>query len=194
MTKTLAPALATEAQIKYVQSLLSERVLDAEYAQSLTNLIAKGELRRQVASNAINHMSAAPRKPRPAPVDGDPRRAQITEMLTDLPKARYAIPTSELPALFSQRVPGDLLFVRTSEYRGRQRLARLHGAPGYFSQTAFGMGDALLIAKMLEQDALRYTRLFASHYSVCGKCLAELTDQTSRERGLGPICAKGFGY
>lgn len=193
MTTTTAPAPATEAQIKYVSSLLSERVSDALYASAMADVIAKGELSRRDASKAIDYLNTQPRKPRDV-VGADPRRAMITEMLAALPKARYAIPTADLPVLFSQRVTGDLLFIRLSEYRGRQRLVRLHGAPGYFSTTAFGMGDALMIAKLLEDNALRYTQLFASHYSVCGKCLAELTDQTSRERGLGPVCAKGFGY
>lgn len=191
-TTAFAPATASEAQIKYIQSLLSERVVDAEYAQSLHNLIAKGELRKSVASNAIGHLMTMPRTPKRAPLDSDPRRAQIIEILETVPKARYAIPTSELPALFSQNVSGDLLFVRVSEYRGQIRFARLHGAPGDFTTSRVGMADTLLLAKMIERNPARFTKMFADHYSVCGKCLAPLTDQTSRELGLGPICAKAF--
>lgn len=193
MTTTYAQATATEAQIKFVQSLLTDREVEPMYARTITTLITQGELTKHLASRAIEFMKGQPYRVKFTPVETDTRRQRINEVLETIPMARYAIPTSELPAMFSQRVNGDLLFVRVSKYRNRFYFARLHGAPGAFTTSRLGMSDVLMLAVLIQSDALRFTQLFAKHHSVCGACGAELTDQTSRELGLGPVCRKAFG-
>lgn len=114
--------------------------------------------------------------------------------LSKLPKSRYAIPTSELMKDFMvQPVDNDLVFVEVREFKKTAYMRRLLGSVGGFSRLKPAPEDALMFVRILLEDPYKYAKLFATHYSVCAKCAAELTDEKSRELGLGPICRKAFG-
>ncbi len=114
--------------------------------------------------------------------------------LSRLPKSKYAIPTSELMKDFMvQPVDNDLVFVEIREFKKTTYLRRLTGSYGGFTKIKPAPEDTLMFVRVLLADPLHYAKLFATHYSCCAKCGAELTDELSREFGLGPICRKAFG-
>jgi hypothetical protein len=114
--------------------------------------------------------------------------------LSKLPKSKYAIPTSELMGDFMvQPVDNDYVFVETREFKKTAYLRRLVGSYGGFTRIKPAPEDTLMFVRVLLEDPYKYAKLFAVHYSCCAKCGAELTDEVSRELGLGPICRKAFG-
>lgn len=175
---------ATDAQKKYIADLMEERV----FIQSGDVIVSSP----MDASRFIGKLLGLPRKPKaymPKAVD-----KEMQDALQSIPKAKYAIPTSELfPETLKMHLSGDLLFVELGEYRGRLQFKRLFGAPGSFSRGFMVREDALLLIRVIAADPYRYTRLFGEHYRCCGRCGAELTDERSRELLLGPQCRKYFG-
>lgn len=118
---------------------------------------------------------------------------EIYGALSKLPKSKYAIPVSELMKDFMvQPVDNDLVFVEVREFKKTPYLRRLLGSYGGFSRIKPAPEDTLMFVRILIADPYKYAKLFASHYSVCAKCSAELTDEVSRELGLGPVCRKAF--
>lgn len=174
---------ATESQKKFINDLLDERIHGEMY--DVVSSPAD-------ASRLISRLLGMPRKPKAVffpKVD-----EELQTALKSIPKAKYAIPTSELfQETLKFRLTGDLLFVELSEYRGRLYFKRLFGALGSFSRSPLQRDDALLLMRHIAVDAYRYTKLFGEHYACCGRCSAELTDERSRELLLGPQCRKYFG-
>jgi hypothetical protein len=119
---------------------------------------------------------------------------ELMELVEGVPQGKYAIPAEELMMdLLKRPIKNNLVFCELKEYRGRMQFRQLHGAPGSFSRSMFPVEDALVFAKRVKTDPYKYTRIFADHHKCCGRCGAELTDQTSRETRLGPTCRSYFG-
>lgn len=182
--KPAAPA--SEAQVTFIKDLLATRDVPAALRTAIDSAVAMPSV---TASVIITTLMALPKTP--AVVAAAPAGPPVA--LYQMPLGRYAVPTLELPDLGLVRDKQDMMFFRVSEYRGRRRLVRLSGAPGYFNAFRVSLGMTAQIATHINKDALRYTQLFAQHFSVCGRCLAELTDVDSRAAGLGPTCRKAFG-
>lgn len=183
---------ATERQVAFINSLASERVVPEGLAETLKRGVHF--LTRAGASQAIETLLAQPRATRVA-FEETPERVEARELLAGLPKSKYAIPAFHLVgALADYRLDGDLLFVEIREYRGVRYLRRLTGAPGDFLRSRLSVRDALAVLRVLEGGAREYIRKFGEHFVCCGKCGAPLTDPESRERFLGPDCARQLGY
>jgi hypothetical protein len=119
---------------------------------------------------------------------------ELYEALSKLPKSKYAIPTDELMGDYMvQPVDNDLVFVEIREFKKTTYLRRLIGSYGGFSRIKPAPEDTLAFVRVLLGDPYKYAKLFAVHYACCAKCGAELTDETSRELGLGPVCRQAFG-
>lgn len=170
---------ATPRQVEFIKSLLDERI----YTLS-ENLVINSSSQ---ASNLIRSLLQSPKK-----IKED---AELFGALSSVPKARYAIPTSEIFLdTLDGKVNGDLLFVEVKERDRVLQIRRLHGSTGGFSRSTLSRNDSLTILGHIAQEPYKYTRLFGEHYSCCGKCGAELTDEVSRSLFLGPHCRKAFGY
>lgn len=172
---------ATERQQTFIASLLAER----EYTLGDVVISSPRE-----ASALIDALLRAPKR-------ANARRGdqELFEALSSVQKSRYAIPTSEMfLETLDENIAGDLLFVEVREYRGTLYIRRLHGSVGGFSRTKLSRKDSLVILRHIARDAYKYARTFGEHYSCCGKCGAELTDERSRALLLGPECRKAFGY
>jgi hypothetical protein len=180
--------MATEKQIGYIRDLVAKRQVDAEQASECIELIEVGELTKKQAGAYIDAFLAAPKR-------AAATRSPFQEMLASIPKSRYAIPTSELE--FSDaddRFTGDLVFVELKEFQGTLYMRQLHGAPGRFNRSRMSAASVRAIVGLVSKDAYAYAKLFGDHYTCCGSCGAELTDQRSRELMLGPECRKKFGF
>lgn len=170
---------ATPRQQEFIKSLLKER----NYEVGAVTINSPKE-----ASNLIRRILLAPKKPLQQ-VD-----SELFEALSSVQKSKYAVPTSELfLELFDEVINNDLLFLEVKERDNNLQIRRLHGAVGSFSRTELSRGDSLKILKVIAQDPYKYAKMFGEHYSCCGKCSAELTDEKSRKYLLGPDCRKAFG-
>lgn len=175
---------ATEKQKAFILKLIGERVLGEEHAEWLD--IHFHDMTTREASSAIEYLLKCERK--------GGSSSFSNAHLDALPKARYAVPafTAEL-VLRDENIKDSFVFFVVAEYMGTRYLRRLFGAPGDFSRHKMSYRDMASTAKMLSDDPIGYSKLFAQHYSVCGKCGAELTDEKSRSFGFGPDCRKELG-
>lgn len=186
---------ATAPQISFLRDLLAKREVDTLSRTTLEAKLGTATLTKVEASNAITTLKASPfAKKAPVFEADDPRKA-VLAVLETIPHGSFAIPTEEVNmALTHTNVQGnDLLFIAVSEFRGTLYMRRLHGAPGGFTRSRVSISDALTIARVIASDPTRYGKIFADHYSICARCHAELTDETSRDLGYGPTCRKAYG-
>lgn len=183
MTTTTYPTRpVSAAQRSFLTTLLEERVHTA--------LPAIDEMDSRGASSAITYLLTCPKKPRA--VAPAPRPSAFD----GIPLSKYAIPTDDvLFAGLNLNIEGnDLLFIEVRNYKGTTYMRKLRGSPGAFVRIRVSRRDEEILSKVIGPKAEAYAKRFSEAHSCCACCLAELTDQTSRERGFGPICAKRFGY
>ena len=148
----------------------------------------------QEASSLISKLLAAPKKA-PAARAAVKRDEELLEALSAVQKSKYAIPVSELILdFFDENIDNDLLFVEVREYQNTLYIRRLHGSVGGFTRSKLSRRDSLAILRHIARDTYNYAKLFGQHYSCCGKCGADLTDEVSRRLQLGPDCRKAFGF
>lgn len=190
---------ATERQLSYLDDLVEKRAVPMNMVDDYK--AKRPVLRKKQASTLIDVMLKFPiRKTdvRNMPAEQmSERQKLLAELLNEMetfPQAKYAIPAEELMVdLLKKPIKNDYIFCELKEYRGKLHFRQLHGAPGSFSRSTFPVEDSLVFTRIIKQDPYKYTRIFADIYQCCGKCGAELTDETSRALRLGPICRKGFG-
>lgn len=185
------PIMITAPQKAYIENLIVARDVPKDAADAIREKLPR--LSKKHASDLISGLVILPRRPRAeAPVNVFAK--PLADLLGTLPAGKYALPRFLVEmSLRDMKMPhGDFLFVEIRNYRGRIQILRLSGAPGRFNRFRMPTSDSLFLARAIEEDPYKYTKLFADHYKVCGRCAAELTDQTSRELGLGPVCVKYF--
>jgi hypothetical protein len=173
MARTAWPA--SPRQIRLIADLSAERGLDFNPTVPLTG---------REASAKIDSLFAIPR---PRPAAAGPK----------VPAARYVVV-----------VNGEEIFLQVDrpakgKWAGHTFVSRLYGSPGDFRKSPLRNGagqqarEAIAAATYRdgqrdlagpEAAAVRFSRLF----TCCAACLAPLTDEASRERGLGPVCATRF--
>lgn len=195
--KSIIPA--TDRQVTYVKSLLSERTITAEQRTACEAEIATG-LTGVRASLIIQFLLDQPRAFK-APAAGATSNvyADIDAALADVPASHYAIPADTLRGALTDTnldTVADLYLevqAGRGKWKGRKFLKRLHGNPGGFTSTRLSPKDALTVARMLSRNPLEATQHYGEVFSVCGKCNAPLTDAESVAAKLGPICRKAFG-
>jgi hypothetical protein len=180
---------ASEKQISFLSDLLASRECDAEMYDELISAIHEDMLDKRQASAAIDKLVNAPRKKK------EGAKSPFQELLSTIPKSKYAVPTDELIASeFEDMFSGDIVFLELKEFMGTLYMRSLHGAPGRFTRARIAADATKYFVKLIATDPYKYTKLFGDHYACCGSCGAELTDARSRELMLGPECRKKFGF
>lgn len=180
---------ASEKQINFLSDLLASRECDAAMYDELVSAIHEDTLDKRQASAAIDKLVSAPRKKK------EGAKSPFQELLSTIPKSKYAVPTAELIASdFEDMFKGDMLFLELKEFNGTLYVRALHGAPGRFNRSRIDFKAAKYLVKLIATDPYKYVKLFGDHYTCCGSCGAELTDARSRELMLGPECRKKFGF
>ena len=175
---------ATTPQKDFILSLLADREVPEDLRATLDSEWAT--LTKVGASVAITTLKGLPYSRKNVKF--------VDPVLAGLPHSFYAIPTYQADsAVADLNLNGDLLFVEVAQYMGTVYMRALHGAPGRFNRERVSRRDVTAIANLLNLDPMKYIRLFGQHFTVCGKCGAELTDQKSRESGFGPQCRKQLG-
>jgi hypothetical protein len=189
MTLPIVKDAASEKQVAFIDSLLTERELDSIQISSFRSMLPT--LTKKQASSTIDLLLRLPQKATKVP---GADKSLLQEALLKAPKSKYAIPASELDiSLEGTPLTGDLLFIEVKEYMGNLYMRRLTGSVGGFTRHRVPANDSITIMNIISQDPYKYAKLFGQHYSCCGSCGAELTDPMSRELQLGPECRKKFG-
>ena len=200
MTVTAAPVrLASDKQRNLIAALLTERVIPAPAAEGARVLLARADFPFAAASSIISDFLRAPRVPRVAAA----RPAapvvrgwdEVNAALIDLPVGFYAIKVNDFtPALIaSLAAPQPMLFVNVREFRGRKMLKKLTGNVGGFSRHTLTPAANMAVIRELTVDPVAAMTVFAEHYTVCGRCAAELTDEVSQRVRFGPTCRAVLG-
>ena len=190
---------ATPRQLDYLDDLVEKRAVTQQMREDYA--AKRNWLRKKEASTLIDVMLKFPIKKtdvRDMPAEQMSERQKLfAELLNEMetfPEAKYAIPAGEVMMdLLKKPIKNDYIFCELKKYRGKLHFRQLHGAPGSFSRSTLPVEDALVFARIIKKDPYKYTSTFADIYQCCGKCGADLTDETSRALRLGPICRKGFG-
>lgn len=176
---------ATEKQVAFIHKLVGERQIPWGTRGLTEPEVAAMDVKQ--ASGMIEFLLAMPR--RTVVLD----YGKFNQQVAGLPNSKYALETAALlPYLVSENVSGDLLFVEVREFKGRKYVRRLHGAPGSFTRTRFSVEDGLQVVSAIAANPAAAALAFSVAYTCCACCLAPLTDEESRARGMGPICAKRF--
>lgn len=185
---------ASPKQIQFITDLIEKKNLgDTAKAMTVLAKIADKKLDKQEASKLIDELIAAP--VRVTSSASTPSAAsKMQTLLSEVPKAKYAVPMDEIDLAIDENVNGDILFVEVREYMNVLYMRRLHGSPGYFNRSKLSFKDTELLINLVKKNPLKYTQLFGEVHKCCGKCGADLTDQLSRELKLGPRCRKEFGF
>lgn len=180
---------ASEKQISFAKDLLATREYDAndEFIAYAAEELAAGGLSKSDASMLIGRLINAPKR--------KGGRSAVQELLATVPKSKYAVPTEMLSGIATtDRFNGDLVFFEIKEYMQTLYMRQLHGAPGRFNRSKLSSESVAALVSIVSTDPYKFVRLFGEHYTCCGSCGAELTDERSRELALGPECRKKFGF
>lgn len=193
---------ATPRQVTFINDLVKQREVPADLKASLD--AAFPTLTKRAASQYIGALLLLAKVKAPAapvaaaaPVRIDPRDL-VSKALTEVPTGRYALEGALLDILFkTEKTRGEIYFVEVKELSRRDKrkgIFRIAGAPGYFNRFRIATtDDQIIAASEVSTHLLEAAKRFADHYSCCARCAAPLTDDRSRELGLGPTCRKYFG-
>ena len=190
---TLTITQATQPQINFITDLIAGKNLgETTRAKQVLARIAASELTKAEASKLIDELKTAKKLEATTPTASG--KTPMQALLSQVPKSRYAVSTDSIDlGLVDENVNGDYIFVEVREYMDSLYIRRLHGAPGGFNRTKLSFADTKVIVDVIAKNPLEHTQKFGELYACCGKCGADLTDQTSRELKLGPTCRKEFG-
>ena len=107
--------------------------------------------------------------------------------LAHLPESKYAL-----------EVKGELRFYEVTygkpgtKWDGALFIDHLVGHPGDWSKRHLRKEEYREVKKALQNDPLGAAVRFSKEFTVCAACGSPLSDEESRARGLGPICAEKF--
>lgn len=169
-------AYMTPKQERFLDSLLTDRVCPEQNAKDLRHRMETG-LSKDDASKAISWLLDQPRKD-----GGSIDRAPAAPDPEVLPAGRYAIENEE----------GDLRFYKL--WRGDRKptyfkLYVLHGPDD--SEVPFRSALSIL-GKIVEAGPGECAIRFGHEIGECSTCGARLTNNLSRELGIGPVCGGRF--
>jgi hypothetical protein len=183
---------ASEKQIAWVRDLVATREMPASWRERAEHLLDIGPTKPE-ASKMITAMKDLPRKAQQQDEPHDPAfLAAAAEAMAprtqqprvDVPAGRYAVDT-EAGHLAFYRVdrPTDgkwagYTFVKV------QASDELHPVRG---------GAAKAVLAKIAVDPTAAMLRYGQEIGKCGHCGRTLTDETSRELGIGPVCRAQLG-
>jgi hypothetical protein len=184
--------MATPAQVGLIKNLLAERDVPEDFAATATAVCERPDILATLRTSReiIDPLYAYPRKPRPAAA-----ASRVPSHLEGLPGSNYAFRWESLHTVGVEGLAGhnNMAFFRVKQWRDRVYLDQLHGAPGSFSRTRLTAAQEVAVAGLIRLSPQAAAFTFATHYKRCARCGAELTEQSSRDIGLGPTCKGYFG-
>lgn len=159
--------MMTHRQRTFIANLFGERVTDGIVVPPLE------EMTTRMASQMISQLLKAPRKPREA-----------DKPLGSVPDGRYAVDTPTGVKFYIFRTAD------TGSYHGFQFVSRQSGD----NRLRISKDERIFATKaVLEAGTMPAMLRYGRELGVCGHCGRSLTDEDSRARGIGPVCAKMIG-
>jgi hypothetical protein len=125
-----------------------------------------------------------------APVDTPNERHALQDVLKALPMAhhtgtRYALPHTDNPDAYTY------LWMKESKRGNRYLVSGVGGAHGDLVWSFLKIENgALTLARRIAEDPNGAMIRFGQVVGSCGHCGRTLTNQASREAGIGPVCAR----
>lgn len=206
---------ATARQLEYIGDLLRKREITGErlakFGQRYGALAAAGELTTLKASEIIKFLKTLPA--RTTPLEGEAQAApaattqdqpyvEYEERADDkgdvkqvgtivMPEGRVPMGSYGVDTTGDDRFTNDTTFFRVwinKEY------GKGWGAQMYVSDDRVKIRVPLQMEmiRKIAQDPAAASALFGHEYKRCGICGRGLTNDESRERGIGPVCAQRF--
>ena len=96
-------------------------------------------------------------------------------------------------AVPSVTATNDLTFVRIGTTDTGVRFMR-HIVGGHPETTPSLAWCELVVTAITQVGATEAMATYGREIGRCGACHRRLTDQVSRDRGIGPVCAEGLGF
>lgn len=153
--------MATERQLGYLRDLLRDRDWAGDEEITTVNELQDDEISFAAATAAIDRLRMHPRRPRGAAPEHGIR------------EGRYAYTADGGATADHYRVTRDGKIL-------------IWSAGGEYPYTGKGLNEALTWIKANPREA---AVLFGRLTESCGRCGRDLSDDDSRKRGLGPVCA-----
>jgi hypothetical protein len=176
---------ATEKQVNFIRTLLAEREgMSAAEAirDALNSARTDGPISRKLASSAIESLMAikVARSTRP-----DPHQHARLHPVSTVPEGHYAVA--------SATGNNDLDFYRVDRptegrWAGRVFVKRVIG--GKADTPVRGAEGEAALARIEQAGVEQAMALYGQEIGRCGRCNRHLTDETSRDLGIGPECRK----
>ena len=180
--------MATEKQLSFISTLARERVLAPEVRARLDRKQASFDVR--TASETIAWLLSQPKQQPPQQQSlrvGDgpaiilPSEASIARAIqAAVPEGRYAIERDGVTKFYQVDKPKD------GKWAGRTFVSVQASDDKYPVRDAIQRSEIL---KAIAVDVKGAMLAYGLKLGKCGHCGRTLTDETSRARGIGPICA-----
>lgn len=174
-------ALASEKQVALIESLLSERDLATEtrpkFRARLVQLAADhrevAELNSAKASNLITYLF------------GLPSTRSITASATEVPAGHYAVEQDDTIVFLQVDRPTE------GRWAGKVFVKLQHGDE--YTNMGREAGSTMLM-RIISQGVKECSTRYGRELGRCGVCHRTLTNEESREAGIGPVCRENSGW
>lgn len=160
-----------DVAIATVRSLLDSQRIEPRYAESLRTYIDSGKVTEHGLRTAIERLQAMPSKPAP--------KGLVVEA------GRYAV-----------EIDGELRFYQVDKpTEGRwvgYTFLKVQASDTLYPIRARATREAILCE--IAKDPKAAMLLYGQKIGRCGHCGRTLTNEDSRARGIGPVCAENLSW
>lgn len=172
-------APATDAQVKFLQTLLADRQA-GEFGARVEARVNAGTLTKVDASAAIDWLKGQPKRAsRPQPVQGSGPGVTEPGLFKQGDEVYLVVKTKDGQRLYAKRLV-NFDGTRLNQNGEHVKFEWVY-APGI-------VGRLAMTDKMTVEDG----KAFMLVYNSCLRCNRHLRAATSVERGIGPVCIKYF--
>lgn len=183
--KAVEVVAPTDRQMAYIRTLLSERagVPEAEAMRVAMNALREaGTFGKREASKAIDGLLQMPKAAKAAPATTT-TKPQVAD-LPEVPAGHYAIEVEGVVKFYKVDTPTE------GKWAG-WTFVKVQASDDYFPIK----GEARRpILEAIALDPQAATARYGHELGICGVCSRTLTDEESRARGIGPVCAQKRGW
>lgn len=154
-----------------------------------TRSAARADMQARVdAVRAEQNAPAPTARPTVASVGTDITFKMINDLAKTVPAGFYALPKREGATNANQ----PTYHFKIHPFRGGHRIVMVTGGVGAFVEVPMKKGWQWVALQKIAADPKAAAVLFGRETGTCGRCSSPLTDVKSRERGLGPHCARQY--
>ena len=174
------------------------RTVAARQGAALKTVGSTGAREARLAEMAAKVAEVRAAQNAPAPVArpavasvGNPDRPtykQINDLSATIPTGFYALPKRDDAKNASQ----PTYHFKIHKFRGGHRIVMVTGGVGAFVEVPMKAAWQWVALQKIAADPKAAAQLFGRETGTCGRCSSPLTDVKSRERGLGPHCARQY--